>query len=118
MISVGICLLVMAVLQLSTPYWWWVMVVPFAYALLFSKSGWKAFGTGLLSAGLLWLGAGVYALTTSSDIIAGRVAAMLGLPATWVVLALTALLAGLAGGFGGSTGYLLRAAVRPVKSRG
>lgn len=117
MIGVGICLLAMAVLQLSTPYWWWVMAVPFAYALLFSKSGWKAFRTGLLSAALLWLGAGVYMLTTSSDIIAARVAAMLGLPATWLVLVLTALLAGLAGGFGGSTGYLLRAALKTGKGK-
>jgi hypothetical protein len=57
MIAALVCLLVMLVLELLTPYWWWVMIVPFAYGAGAARTGWRAFRTGLFAAGLLWLGA-------------------------------------------------------------
>lgn len=112
MIGIVLCLIAMLVLQWITAYWWWIMVVPLFYALFASKSGWQGFRTGLASAGLLWLGAGLFYMMTSSDIVAGRIAEMLRLGSPWLVLLVTALLAAIAGGFAGSTGYFLRAAFR------
>lgn len=110
MIGIVVCIAVMLVLQTVTLYWWWIMVVPFGYALVALKSGSIGFRTGLLSAGLLWLAAGGYALVTSSDIVAGRIAGMLQLGGSgWLVLLVTAVVAGLAGGISGMTGSLLRA---------
>ena len=31
MIAMLVCLLAMLALQILTPYWWWVMIVPFAF---------------------------------------------------------------------------------------
>jgi hypothetical protein len=112
MIGIGLCLIAMFVLQLITPYWWWIMVVPLLYALFAGKSGWQGFRTGMMSAGLLWLAAGLFYLMISGDLVAGRIADMFRLGSPWLVLLVTALLAALAGGFAGSTGDFLRAAFR------
>ena len=116
MIGIFVCLAAMLVLQIVTPYWWWIMVVPFLYAVVLGRTGWSGFRTGLLSAGLLWLAAGLYYLLTGSDVIAGRVGQMFPLGSGWGVLAATAVLAALAGGFAGSTGYLLKAALKSEPS--
>lgn len=108
MIAVLICLLVMLVLQILTPYWWWIMIVPFAYGATAAKSGGKAMRAGFLSAGLLWLGSSAYFLLTGSGIIAGRVAKMFGLPASWPIVLITALVAGIAAAFSGYAGYAVR----------
>ncbi len=57
MIAMLVCLLAMLALQILTPYWWWVMIVPFAFGAGIATSGWRAMRTGVLAAGLLWLGA-------------------------------------------------------------
>lgn len=108
MIAVLICLLVMLVLQIITPYWWWVMIVPFAYGAGAAKSGAKAMRTGFVSAGLLWLGSSLYFVLTGGGIITGRVARMLGLPASWPMVLITALIAGVAAAFSGYAGYAVR----------
>lgn len=108
MIAVLICLVVILVLQILTPYWWWVMIVPFAYGAAAAKSGGKAMSTGFLPAGLLWLASSAYFLLTGSGIIAGRVAKMLGLPESWLMVVVTALIAGVAAAFSGYAGYAVR----------
>jgi hypothetical protein len=100
-----ICLLVMLVLQLSTPFWWWVMVVPFVYGAAAGRSGGKAFGTGFLSAGILWLGAGIYYYLTGSGLIATRMAAMLRIGDPILLVVVTGLVAGTAAGLAGYAGH-------------
>lgn len=109
MIAVAVCLLVMLVLGLLTPYWWWIMIVPFAYGAAAAGTGWKALRTGFLAAGLLWLGASGYLFLTGSRIIAGRMAAMFGLGRSWLMVLATGLVAGLAAAFSGYAGYAVRA---------
>ena len=108
MIAVLICLLAMLVLHVLTPYWWWVMIVPFAYGAAAAKSGGKALRTGFLSAGLLWLGASVHFFLTGSGIITARIAKMFGLQASWPMFLITALVAALAAAFSGYAGYAVR----------
>lgn len=110
--AILLCLIVLLVLHWFTPFWWWIMVVPFLYALGRARTAWDGFLTGAASAGLLWLSAALVLFLTSADLIAARVAAMLSLgDMPWVLILATGLLAALAAGLAGSTGYLLRAAV-------
>jgi hypothetical protein len=112
MIAVLICLLVMLVLHILTPYWWWVMIVPFAYGAAAARSGGKALRMGFLSAGLLWLGASIYFFLTGSRIIAERMAKMFGLGRSWLIVLATALMAAIAAAVSGYAGYAVRAIFR------
>lgn len=105
MIAALVCLLVMLVLELLTPYWWWVMIVPFAYGAGAARTGWRAFQTSLFAAGLLWLGASLWLYATGSRIIATRMAGMFGLGASGLMIAVTAAVAALAAALSGYAGY-------------
>jgi|APLow6443716910_1056828.scaffolds.fasta_scaffold17818_2 hypothetical protein len=109
MIATIVCLLALLALQVVAPYWWWIMIVPFAYGAAAATSGWRAVRTGLLAAGLLWLGAGTFFYLTGSDLIAARMARMFGLGRPWTVIAATALVAALSAGLAGYAGYAVRA---------
>lgn len=111
MIAAIFCLAVMLVLQVVTPYWWWVMAVPFLYGLLAARSGWKATWTGGISAGLLWLGSSLIFYLEGSQIIAGRIANMLGVGRPWLMLILSPLLAAIAAGFSGYAGFALKSLI-------
>ena len=112
MTAVLMCLLVMLALQLLTPYWWWVMIVPFAYGAAAARSGWKAFRTGFFAAGLLWLGTSLFLYLTGSGLIATRMARMFGLGRSWLMVFVTALVAAVAAGASGYAGYAVRALVK------
>jgi hypothetical protein len=116
MIATVVCHKVKLGLELAAPYWWWIMIVPFAYGAAGAKSGWGGFRTGLLAAGLLWLGAGTYLCFAGSGLIAARMARMFGLGRPWTMIAATALVAAAAAGIAGYAGYAARAALRrPAK---
>lgn len=116
MTAVLMCLLAMLGLQLLTPYWWWVMIVPFAYGAAAARSGWKALGTGFFAAGLLWLGSSLFLYLTGSGLIAARMARMFGLGRSWLMILATALVAAVAAGISGYAGYAAQAFVKkPAK---
>jgi len=108
MTAIIVCLLVMLGLQLLTPYWWWVMIVPFAYGAALARSGGKAFRNGLFAAGLLWLGASLFLYLTGSGLIATRMAGMFGLGSSWLMVLATGLIAAVAAGVSGYAGYAVR----------
>ena len=112
MISVIISFLIILVLQLATPFWWWTMLVPLIMAVILAKSGWDGFRIGAFSAGGLWLLASVYYWLTGSAIIASRVADMMSVGTTIVVLLATGLVAAIAAGVAGLTGYYVRTIFR------
>jgi hypothetical protein len=109
MSAILVCLLVMLGLQLLTPYWWWVMVVPFAYGAAAARSGGKALRTGFFAAGLLWLGTSLYLFFSGSGLIAERMAGMFGLGSSWPMVLVTGLIAAVAAGVSGYAGYAVRA---------
>jgi hypothetical protein len=116
MTAVLMCLLAMLALQLLTPFWWWVMIVPFVFGAAAAQSGWKAFRTGLFAAGLLWLGTSLFLYLTGSGLIATRMAGMFGLGKSWLMIFVTALIAAVAAGVSGYAGYAVRALViKPAK---
>ena len=111
-----LCLLAMLVLQLLTPYWWWVTIVPFAYGAAAARSGGKALWTGFSAAGLLWLGGSLYFYLTGSGLIAARIAAMFKLGRSWFLVLATGLVAALAAGLSGYAGYAVKGLFkRPAK---
>ena len=115
MIGILICFVVTLVLQLVTPYWWWIIVVPLVYCRLHGRSTWGSILVGLVSAGLLWLLAGTYAWRTGSEIILSRIAVTMMVGSPLVVLLMTTILAAVAGAFAGGAGYSLRAAFEKVE---
>ncbi len=117
MIATLICLLAMWVWHLLTPYWWGVMLVPFAYGAGLAKTGGKAIRTGLLSAGILWLGASLYFYFSGSRIIASRMAGMFGLGRPGLMIAATALVAAVAAGLSGYAGYAVGVLLRKPAKR-
>lgn len=107
--GLAICFIVMLILQLATPFWWWIMLVPFLFGMLGATSAWQSARTGMFSAGFLWLLAGLFYWLTASQIITMRVAKMLGerfeVESVILVFALTTMVAALAGGVSAATGF-------------
>ena len=116
MIAVAACLLVMAGLQALTPYWWWIMLVPFGYGVSAARSGAAAARVGGFSSGLLWLGASLYFYLTGSRIIAWRMSRMFGFERSWMMVLAAAILAAAAGALSSHAGYAVRAIFKPSKS--
>ena len=108
MISILLCLSFLLTLQLLSPYWLWIMIVPFAYGISGARSGWKAARTGFLSAGLLWAGWSAYLYLTGSRKVAGRMAAVLGLGHSWLMILLTAIVAAVAAAVSGFAGFSVK----------
>ena len=110
-----LCLCALLILQITTPFWWWILLVPFVYGVAFAATGWKGFRTGMLSGGLLWFFTGLYHLLTKSDIIAQRMAAMMKVNSPWFLLLITAFIAALCGGFAGGTGFHVKKVISERK---
>ena len=106
MLHILLCLVIMLVFHLLTPYWFWIMIVPFFYNLFRSTTGWKGFVHGASSAGLLWFLGSLFYFFTAGEFITQRVAEMFKLGSPWLLILITVLIAVLAGGFGGSSGAL------------
>jgi hypothetical protein len=116
LIGIAVCGVLILVLQVTTPYWWWVQAIPLVYGLVRAKTGWEGFGVGAGSAGLLWLLAGAFSFVTGGGIVAARMGRMAGGVPSWSLLIATALVAALAGGLAGAAGCLFRRALRRTEA--
>ena len=108
MTAILITLAAMLLLELLTPFWWWVMAVPFVYGATAARKGGKAFWTGLCAAGLLWLGAALYLYLTGSGLIAARMAVLFKMGDARLLVVATGLVAALAAGLAGYAGYAVK----------
>lgn len=113
MIGILVCAVFILALQLITSFWWWIMLVPFLYSLLLSKSVWQGFRTGAVSAGLIWSGMSAFMYLSGSKIIAARVTLMFGLNISWTMVLVTTLVAAVLGGLAGLTGSMFKKAFAP-----
>jgi hypothetical protein len=104
MTGVAILIAVMLVLELFTPFWWWIAVVPFFYGALIAKSGKTALLKGLASAAFLWLAGSLYFYIAGSRLIASRMASMLGLGPSWLMVVVAGTLAAVIGGLAALAG--------------
>ena len=106
-----ICLVVIFLMQVLVPGWWWIMVIPFVYGVTLAKTGRGSFQAGAMGAGLLWLGWCLYLLVTGSEIIAGRIAVMFSVKYSGLLLLLTAIFAAVVAGISGWAGHFFRSAL-------
>jgi hypothetical protein len=111
MIVLALALVILG-LESVLPFWAWVAAAPFVYGLLFEKRNGRAFVRGFAAGGLSWLGGSLYFYLTSSRIVAGRVAAMLGLGQSrgWIMVLATGLVGAVIAGLAAFAGSSLRGA--------
>ncbi|MGY4385403.1 sterol desaturase/sphingolipid hydroxylase (fatty acid hydroxylase superfamily) [Pedobacter sp. UYP24] len=102
-------------LQMVLP-WWIVVVISFATCGLIGKTGKIALWSPFFAILLLWTGMALYKSLPNENVLAGRVAEMLGVNIWWIVLALTSILGAFVAGVSGFCGYHFRKAVLIKKS--
>ncbi len=88
--------------------WWSVVGCAFLVGLLLPTKGFNDFLSGFLGVGLLWLIFAWMVDAETNSILTRQMAPMLFLNNALVVVAVTGLLGGLAGGFGALSGSQLR----------
>jgi hypothetical protein len=96
--------------------WWWPAVAAYAVGFWLPRRGASAFLSGFAGPAAAWAGLAAWYDFRNHHLLAGRIAALFHLPAGWLVVALTGILAGLMGGLGAWAGQALRAYVRPHSS--
>ncbi len=102
-----IILIVTAILQLVAP-WWVIALVPFLVHIWRPTNFGLSFLAGFLAIATLWLGYGWYLHNASNGLMSNRIAEIFTMPNTGYLLAITALVGGLAGGFAGMAGFSLK----------
>ena len=108
MIALVFSAFVLLALHVLTPFWWWIAVVPFLYGLVFARKSGRALSGGLLIGAIVWGGGGLYFFLTSGRLIAGRIAAMFGLGAGWLMVLVTGALGALVAALAAFSGHLIR----------
>lgn len=104
--------LLLFILHVLTPFWWWVLVVPFLYGLTLARSGWGAAAAGTFSAGLLWFLGSLHLYLTHSRWIISRISQLAEAPSPYLLIVAATVIAMVCGGFAGSSGYALKALVK------
>jgi energy-coupling factor transporter transmembrane protein EcfT len=94
-------------LQMVLP-WWIVIVISFATCGIVGKTGKISFWQPFLAISLLWIGMALFKSLPNNNILATRVAEMLGVNQWPIVLAVTGILGGLVAGISGFCGYQFR----------
>lgn len=116
--AIVICFVLMLALQLATPFWWWVMLVPFGFGLWKSRSAWESARVGMISAGALWLAMSLWQWLNGGQQLALRMSGMLGLSSGAVMVVMTTVVAATVAGVTGACGYSLKSVGRTIESRG
>jgi len=97
---------------------WWTLLIPAVIlgGTLF-KSAVSAFFTGFLSLFAAWLVQVLYIDIANESILSGRIAEMLGVGQSWLVLLITAVIGGLIGGLGTLLGAQIRLLLQPDQAK-
>jgi hypothetical protein len=111
--SVTIAILT-ALTELFAP-WWSLMIVSFFVCFFLYGTRSSSFLSGLVGVGLLWIVVALFINISTSTILAGRVASIfqlpysfLGIPGSFMLVIITGVIGGLAGGFAALSGHMLR----------
>ena len=103
------------VLQTILP-WWSVVIASFAISFFISTKGLSSFLSGFLGIGILWFALATIIDYQTDSILTDRVAGIFSLPASQLLILITSIIGGLAGGFGALTGSYFRRWVMPVQT--
>lgn len=104
--------LTLFILQVLTPFWWWILVVPFLNGLTLAGSSWRAAGAGMFSAGLLWFLGSLHLYLTHARWIISRISLLAEAPSPYLLIIAATVIAMVCGGFAGSSGYALKVLVK------
>lgn len=110
-----IVLIAAFLLQLVLP-WWVIVIVSFVACALLGKTGKIALWSPFFAILLLWTGVALFKSLPNQNLMASRVAEMLGVNSWFLVLFLTALLGAFVAGISGFCGFHFRKAVFQHKS--
>lgn len=96
---------------------WWTLLIPAVVlgATLFDSAK-SAFFIGFLSLFAAWLVQVLYIDIANESILSSRIAEMLGVGQSWLVLLITAAIGGLIGGLGTLLGAQFRLLLKPAAS--
>ena len=112
LIKIGLTSLLAFLLQLIFP-WWTAVIASFLISFIISSKGLSSFIGGFLGIAMLWFIMAAYTDIKTGSILTDRVAAIFSLPNSALLILVTSLIGGLAGGFGALTGSQLRSWVMP-----
>ena len=104
-----ICALLIVGANLLSPFWGWIMIVPFLFGLIVTSRVAKAFFVGAIAAGIAWFGSSIYFWKSGGEIVASRVAEILQLNVPELLILAIGLIGFIAGGFAAAAGASLRA---------
>ena len=93
--------------------WWTVVLAAFLINFIIYSKGPSSFVSGFLGIGLLWFITALITDISTNSILSDRVTAIFSLPNSIILILVTAIIGGLAGGFGGLTGSTLRNWIMP-----
>jgi len=88
--------------------WWSFAVCAFIVALAIHQKGWKAFLAAFLALALLWGVLALYYDLRNEHLLSSKIAALLSVGSSVVLVIMTALVGGLVAGFAALTGSYLR----------
>jgi hypothetical protein len=93
--------------------WWVVVIAALLINFIIYSKGPSSFLSGFMGVGLLWLITAMITDFSTGSILADRVAAIFSLPNSELLILVTSIIGGLAGGLGGLTGSQLRNWIMP-----
>lgn len=88
--------------------WWSFAICAFIVALAIHQKAWKAFLSGFIAMAILWGGLAAYYDMGNDSLLSARIAGIFSLGSSFLLILITALVAGLVGGFSALTGSYLR----------
>lgn len=95
--------------------WWAVVLAAGLINFIIYSKGPSSFISGFLGIGLLWFFTALLTDINTDSILTHKVAAIFSLPSATLLVVMTAIIGGLAGGFGGLSGSQLRNWIMPPR---
>lgn len=114
LLKIGFTAILAFLLQTMFP-WWTIVIASFLISLIISTKSFSSFIAGFLGIAIYWFFMATIIDFKTGSILTERVAAIFSLPNNWLLIMITAIIGGLAGGFGALTGSHLRSWIMPVE---
>ena len=114
-VLVKIVLIAFLAYLLQTMFPWWTIVIAgFLMNFIISTNGISSFISGFLGIGMLWFLLATIIDVQTDSILTDKVAGIFSLPNSWLLVIVTSLIGGIAGGFGAVTGCQCRNWIMPL----
>ncbi len=108
LIKTSLIIVLSALAQLVLP-WWTIAIVAFVVEIFYEELPLASFLTGFNAVFLLWFGYALYIDRETHALLSSKVVLLFPIPEThWLLLIITGLVGGLAGGMGALTGQYCR----------